>query len=79
MKSDVQGKVRLTVVNADADHFVVSFDRPGRIEVSLFQTPDGVRPEIIAHVYEGAEVDPEQSPLFVYDGSERADMRSVTR
>ena len=60
---NLTGKIALEVVREDADHFVLTFDRPGRVEVSLL----GGR--VVAHVYEGAEVDQEQDVLFAYDGT----------
>ena len=59
----------LHVINEESDHFLLTFDGPGRVEVALV---GGNKPErrIIAHVYEGADVDPEQEVLFAYDGME---------
>ena len=54
--------IALAVIDADTDHFIVAADQPMRIEVSL------VSGRIVAHVYKGAEVDPEQDPSFAYDG-----------
>lgn len=57
-------KLKVNKKNADRQHFMVSFDRPGRIEVSV--TKSG---RVIAHVYEGAEVSMEQEPLGAFDGT----------
>lgn len=46
------------------DHFVVEFDRPGRVEITT--TEDG---DIIAFVYEGTKWDREQEALGMYDGT----------
>lgn len=70
--------ITLTVVDRQADHFVVAFNRPGRIEISLLP-PEmyGDRSVVLAHVYEGAENDPDQEPLFAYDGGSRDEMVDV--
>ena len=55
--------IKLSVLNDRAQHFLVTFNRPGRIEVTMV---DGA---IVAHVYEGAAIDAEQDPLGAYDGT----------
>ncbi len=55
--------IKMDVINDEAQHFTVVFDRPGRIEVLVV---DG---KVIAHVYEGAEIDTDQEPLGVYDAT----------
>ena len=58
------GAIKLHVVDGNADHFILQFDRAGRVEVSV------VSGRIIAHVYEGSKVKPDQEPLGMYDGFE---------
>jgi hypothetical protein len=59
----------------DDDRFMVSFERPGRIEVSYDDSG-----HLVAHVYEGADVDLEQEPLGGYDSSvENESWKSGTR
>ena len=55
--------IRLEVVDDEAQHFVIVFERPGRVEVCV--TRGG---NVVAHVYEGARDHPEQEPLGGYDG-----------
>jgi hypothetical protein len=55
--------MRNEVVNNDDQHFIMRFDRPARIEVSVV---DG---KVIAHAYSGYDTDIEQEPDLVYDGS----------
>ena len=55
--------IKLEIVNTAANHFIGYFGRPGRIELS---TVDG---RVIAHFYEGTEIDMEQEPLFCFDGT----------
>ena len=45
-------------------HFILSTDRPMRVEV--ITTPDGV---VVAHVYRGFKIKPEQEPVMTYDSS----------
>ena len=56
-------KIRLRVIDNTTHHFSLTFGRPGRTEVSVIIGMP------IVHVYEGAEVDTEQDPLFCYDGT----------
>ncbi len=55
--------MKMTVVDSNEDHFIVAFDSPGRIEISL------VNGRIMAHVYKGEDIDLEQSPVGAYDGT----------
>lgn len=57
-------KIKLEVLNDDKQHFCVFFEHPGRIEIAL--APGG---KIVAHVYRGAKVNPDQQPLGMYDGT----------
>lgn len=59
-------KIKLEVVDEATDHFIMRFEAPARVEVSLIG--DG---RIIAHAYFGTETDMEQDPALVYDGYER--------
>lgn len=56
--------------------FVLSFDRPGRVEVTVANPL--ARTDLVAHVYDGSVTDMEQDPLFAYDGS-ISENASVTR
>lgn len=56
--------IECRVVNEVEDHLIVRSTEPCRIEVSVC---DG---KLILHVYQGAEVDPEQQPAGAYLGSE---------
>lgn len=70
------GKITLEVFepkNGEQDHFLLSFDRPGRVEVSVSATG-----KVLAHVYDGAEIDMEQDVLFAYDANE-GDNESLVR
>lgn len=55
-------KIKLDVINDDKQHFLVTFERPGRMELSVHAGT------VVAHVYDGTEIDPEQEPLFAFDG-----------
>lgn len=51
-------------LNNQHDSFIVSGDEPFRVDVSTTGNA------IIAHVYPGAENDPDQDPVFAFDGAE---------
>lgn len=57
-------KIKLEVIDHEAQHFCVYFDRPGRIEVAT--TASG---KVIAYVYTGTKVRQEQVPLGMFDGA----------
>lgn len=59
------GAVRLDIV--DDLHFIMFFDRPGRVEVSAHGSDKDVT--LIAHVYDGVTVDMEQEPLAAFDST----------
>jgi hypothetical protein len=46
------------------DHFLLSATEPMRVEVSMSKNG-----HLIAHVYKGTKVDPEQRPVGAYDSS----------
>lgn len=51
------------IINNDEQHFIMRFDEPARIEVSV------VNGQVIAHAYRGYDTDMEQEPDLVYDGT----------
>ena len=55
--------IKLEVINDDEQHFMIAANEPVRIEVSVV---DGA---VIAHIYPGFEVDTEQRPVGMYDGT----------
>lgn len=55
--------IRIETINTDSDHIVIFCDEPSRIELS---TVDG---SVIVHAYRGTEVDQEQEPDAIYDGT----------
>jgi hypothetical protein len=62
--------MKLEVIDEDTQHFIMRFNEPSRIEVSLISNlePDGPD-RIIAHAYNGTETDMEQEPDLVFDGT----------
>lgn len=55
--------INIETIDASNDHIVVFCSEPSRIELS---TVDG---SVILHAYRGTEVDQEQDPDAVYDGT----------
>ena len=55
--------IKMEVINDENQHFILTFDRPGRVEVSVV---DG---KVIAHVYDGAVIDESQEPLGGFDAT----------
>lgn len=54
--------IRLNVVDDEKQHFILNFEEPGRVEISV------IKGRVVAHVYKGAEDDTEQDPSLMYDG-----------
>lgn len=54
--------IKMKVVDMKREHFVVFFDKPGRIEVNLLSG------HIMAEVYSGVRENLEQQPLLSFDG-----------
>jgi hypothetical protein len=68
-KREVRQAIRMEVINNRTDHFVLYFERPGRVEVSLIAHPSGEGRNVIAHVYDGTTVDVNQETLGAFDGT----------
>lgn len=58
----------------EGQHFVITTTEPMRVEVSA--TEEGF---IIAHAYRGAEVDMEQEPDLVFDGTNEDGNHDITK
>ena len=65
--------LKLDIFDHTEDHVLFSANEPVRIEISLLPTPEGDR--ILVHAYSGDEIDPDQEPDLVYDGSMSEDMK----
>jgi hypothetical protein len=65
MKKILETPIILRVLDAERDQLSIHFSRPGRVEIDF----DDKRGGLQIHVYEGANIDSEQEPLGVYDGT----------
>lgn len=57
------GNISLKVNNDAKQDFLLTFERPGHVEINVSKG------KVMAHVYEGATHNSEQHPIFVYDGA----------
>jgi len=66
--------LKMQLIDTDSDHIMISADEPVRVEIS--HIGNGV---MMVHAYQGIEIDQDQEPDLVYDGSVSNQMQDQTK